>query len=594
MDITLQTLTVPELAGNIEPDVFVRQCDGVIWGGGQISFLTGASAGFDTWANLFNLTNWEAHCALDGLWLQLTGTGRFFVKVFDFGTDKTLLRETADLTTGSAMIDFSVVLEPLRQGSGMMGIQLVCLDRGRITCGGYLTRATHARDIRLALGITTFRREAAVEATAHRLTAFLAGTTRPEGGIVGQTTHVFVIDNGQSADIPVGPHISHIPNVNLGGAGGFARALAAAQDDGFTHCLFMDDDASFPMENLTRTHAFLRLAHSPRAAMSGAMIASEAPWALWESGATFDTLCCPQFGGTNLCDQGAILMLEQAGSGVKPDGFYGGWWYFAFPIEGLTAHPFPFFVRGDDSSFSLANKFDFATMNGVVSFQDDFGAKETPLVHYLDLRYHIHHPLVHERLGAGKWDIARMAARMILRQMVRMHYGSAAAQLQAWRDVMKGPEFFETNADMMTKRPEVAALGMIEAWEDGKVAPPTHSHPPSRWRTRMMIATLNGHLLPFFGLVGGSARLGLRRRSFLWPYWGKARVTIVDISAKRSYVVRHSKRQFFALLWQLIKCLWRWNSVYAELKQDHKAGYKRLATPAWWRSVFAKGPQPLK
>ena len=60
---------------------------------------------------------------------------------------------------------------------------------------------------------------------------------------------------------------TRIANRNLGGAGGFARGLIAAEDGGFTHCLFMDDDAAFQMENLIRSFAFLRLARNPDAAL---------------------------------------------------------------------------------------------------------------------------------------------------------------------------------------------------------------------------------------------------------------------------------------------------------------------------------------
>ena len=27
---------------------------------------------------------------------------------------------------------------------------------------------------------------------------------------------------------------------------------------------------------------------------------------------------------------------------------YGGWWFFAFPLEATAAYPYPYFVRGDD------------------------------------------------------------------------------------------------------------------------------------------------------------------------------------------------------------------------------------------------------
>ena len=585
-EILLQHLALPEPGVGTEDRLYLRPHDALHQEGGALGFDPGGIAAFDAWVNLFNLTNWQAHCALDGLWLRLEGGGRLSVELRDFGTEQCLYRQIHDLSEGAARLDLAPLMPRLAAGSGLLSVRLVALTPARLDLGAFVTRATHARPVRLAVSITTFAREAAVARTVARLEDFLKDSD-------GET-HVFVVDNGQSAGLAASTHVTPIPNLNLGGAGGFARGLAAAQAGGFTHCLFMDDDASFGMENLVRTRAFLGLARDPRAALAGAMISAHAPWALWENGAVFDGVCRPQFGGTDLRDPASVLALELAGAGAKPAGFYGGWWYFAFPVEGLAHHPYPFFVRGDDSAFSLSNEFAFATLNGVVSFQDDFGAKETPLVHYLDMRYHLLHPLVHEGLGIGKGRGAFMAARLIGRQMLRMHYASAAAQLQAWRDVMAGPGFFEANADMAAKRAEIGAIGKPEAWqpaEDLKVDPLAR---PPMWYAQAMRASLNGHLIPFFGLFGRKVRVDLARRAFLWPLWGARAATFVDADAGRSYSVAHSKRRFFGLLWQLFQCLWRWNRDYSRLKQAHQQGYARMASPGWWRALFAKGPAPLE
>lgn len=588
--IILQNLALPEPGVGAEETLYLRGHDALRQEGQTLLFEAGGIAGFETWVNLFNLANWQAHCTLDGLWLRLVGAGRLSVELRDFGTEQSLFREVIDLGTGPesgpAEIDIAPLMQALAQGSGMLVVRLVALEAARLDTGAFLTQGTEARDVRLAISITTFGREEAVAQTVARLEDFLS--ERTEG------THVFVVDNGQSAGLAASAHVTPIPNLNLGGAGGFARGLAAASGAGFTHCLFMDDDASFGMENLVRTHAFLRLAHDPKAALAGAMISAHAPWALWENGAVFDGVCRPQFGGTDLRQPDQIIETELGASGSKPAGFYGGWWYFAFPIAGLAHHPYPFFVRGDDSAFSLSNDFAFATLNGVVSFQDDFGAKETPLVHYLDMRYHLHHPLVQDGLGMGKWAGAFMAARLIGRQMLRMHYASAAAQLQAWRDVMEGPEFFEANADMAAKRAEIGALGKPEAWAETSDTSVDQLAPPPGWYAQLMRATLNGHLIPFFGLMGRRVRVDLARRSFLWPLWGARAAIFVDANTGRSYAVAHSKRQFFALLGQLIACLWRWNRDYSRLKAAHKEGFARMANPAWWRTLFSKGPAPLE
>ena len=98
-------------------------------------------------------------------------------------------------------------------------------------------------------------------------------------------------------------------------------------------------------------------------------------------------------------------------------------------------------MRGDDISFSLANRFDTATLNGVMSFQEDFAAKESPQTLYLDLRNHLHHHLTQAGMQISARRSANIALRFLARSLIRMHYDSAAAQLLAWEDVMEAGAF---------------------------------------------------------------------------------------------------------------------------------------------------------
>ena len=182
--------------------------------------------------------------------------------------------------------------------------------------------------------------------------------------------------------------------MHVGGAGGFARGLMEATKAGFSHCLFMDDDASFHMENIARTYMFLAFSKDRRNAVAGAMINNTHKWAMWENGAWFDGSCRPISCGDDLREPKEVIKMELASSQQRPATLYGGWWFFAFAIDQVKHHPFPFFVRGDDISFSLMNDFNIHTLNGVVSFQDDFSEKESAQTLYLDLRNHIIQHLV--------------------------------------------------------------------------------------------------------------------------------------------------------------------------------------------------------
>lgn len=605
-DITLQRLSLPDPAICTETDLYTRLNDMAFLriDAGEVVFLPGGRAAFDTYMNLFNLGVWTRACTLGGLILDLRGTGQFHLRVWralrEEDNGQTLVEDVITLTPEGNRFDLGAALaghdtaDALEDLEGLVMLRLTAMTTGTLTGGAFLAPAPASLpQVDLAISVTTFRREAEVAQTAARVTAFLDGEGAPLLAALNTSMHLFVVDNGQSARLAPHPALTLIPNANLGGAGGFARGLAAAADAGFTHCLFMDDDASFQMEALLRTAAFLALARSAKAALSGAMISTVKPWMMWENGAVFHGLCRPQHVGSDLRNSQAVTRMELAAARAKPPGFYAGWWYFAFPIAHVRHFPFPFFVRGDDISFSLAHDFDTVTLNGVVSFQEDFSAKESPLTLYLDMRNHLHQHLVHDGMDIGATGTARIVARFLVRSIVRMHYESGAAQLEAWEDIMKGPEFFAQNADMMQRRPEILALARTETWrktEPGDLTLPAldtdRGKEPSLLYGKFMRALGNGHIVPFWRRFGRSVRIPLSHRGLIWPIWGLKEAVFVNADGSKAYRVRHSKRQGFALMWRAGRMYWRWRRVYPGLRDAHRAGYAEMAARPFWEARF--------
>ncbi|SMY09237.1 glycosyltransferase [Flavimaricola marinus] len=611
--LILQRLTLPDPAISDQTEIFVRLDAGTALDldAQEVHFRRGGTAAFDTYMALFNLGTWAQTCQLDGLQLDLTGDGAFDLRVVLTLPDDVhhaLYEGPVTLSAEPVHLELAPLLAAAGAApdQGLVTFELTAREAAVLTGGSYsaavLTGGSYSAalpapvaeraPLNLAMSITTFRREADVTRTVARICAFLDGPGAALLEAMGADVHLFVVDNGQSVSLPAHPRLTLIQNANLGGAGGFARGLAAAQDGGFSHCLFMDDDASFQMESLVRTLAFLRLAHSPKAAVAGAMISAGAPWAIWENGAVFDRFCRPEFNGTDLRDPEEVATMELAASQPKPAGFYGGWWYFAFPLDQVKHYPFPFFVRGDDISFSLAHPFEIVTLSGVVSFQEDFSAKESPQTLYLDLRNHLHQHMVHDGMEIGAMGTARIALWFIARSLVRMHYDSAEAQLMSWADLMQGPAFFAENADMAAKRPQIGALIRDEAWQDigGDLPEPQTYREPGRVSTILLKLSLNGHLIPGWRLIGKDRVIPIRDRGLIWPIWGLRRADFIDRQAGRHYTVQHSKRRFFALGLRTMRQLWRWIRLYPGLKQAYKESYGDLASRRFWQSRFLPDP----
>lgn len=576
----LHSFVFPEPALAADLSLYAKLSGAARFEAGGLVLGDGAMAQFDTYFNLFNADLWGEATRVQTIGLQLTGDGPVSV---------ILRRAQADGTDEAiAEINLTLTEHPQLLALGEMGPGLLYADiaaRGapaRLASAAFVTDDEGADWPEMLVAITTFRREEAVAATARRLEHFLAGYRR------GGDINVVVVDNGASAQIEETSHVHRVDNPNLGGAGGFARGLIEAREAGASHCLFMDDDATFHMENLARTHAFLAFAHDPATAIAGAMITNTHTHQIWENGAVFDGICHPLFNRTDLADREALFSMLFAATEPLGENGYGGWWFFAFPLAFTTHLPFPFFVRGDDSGFSLANPFSIRTLNGVVSFQDAFGEKETPLIHYLDLRYHLIHHLTFESLERGPLGTAWVAFQLILRSIAKFHYASARAQLIALDDVLAGPDFFDQNADMRARRAEIGAFSAPES------PGPIEAEPVPAVRGNKLVEafwaiTLNGHLLPFHTRFGDDRVLPQSQRGPIWPIFGARSLTFVDAESATGYSVRLERRRGLGLMMRALGRSLTLMARLGKLRAQYRGRYDEITSEDSWRRRLGLG-----
>ena len=584
--ITLQNLLFPEPAICTELPLYAHTSGSVATSQGARQFWLGqgGTVSFDSYFNLFNMSKWQQACRLKTLFAEISGEGRVELRVIQARPERSWevrYCEVVTLAPGTPwVIDLSDALDDPAQGLIFTEIRGLDSVGATLTGGRFSTADVPDTWPSLAVSITTFKREEQIRETVKRMEDFLADF--PYRDRIG----VQVVDNGASADIAPSDKVTPITNPNYGGAGGFARGLLEARKAGYSHCLFMDDDASFHMENIVRTYVFLALAKDAKAAVAGAMINNTHKWAMWENGAWFDGSCHPLFCGTDLRDRIQVVDMEFETGRSRPKTLYGGWWFFAFAIDEVHHHPFPFFVRGDDISFSLMNDFEITTLNGVVSFQDDFSEKESAQTLYLDLRNHIVQHLVTPALERSPLGAAKVPIRFVMRSLVRFHYESAASQLLAWEDVMRGPGFFDDNIDMAQRRADIKAMMQTEVWAPVNIADIEErrrlTNAPDWLRRWLGLYTLNGHLVPFSRARWDRIALPMIDRGILHPTFGAARITYLTGTRDKAYTVTQSKAQFFALCWQMTKLTWRFLRAYPELKKAYRDGYEELTSADYW------------
>jgi len=582
--VTLQRLILPDEQVCQEVRLYARCLRGSGYSPetSELLLQVGGRVSFATYYGSFSFGKWRSLAGLARLFLRLdfSGAGELQVCHRRVGRPPQLLATKA-VAAGPVEIEV-----PLPEGDdGIIAPEFLASQPTVIRGGAWLTSDPPRRAVRLGIVITSFRREEAVHATVRRLAGGLLSDPQIDASIV-------VIDNGQTLSPADVAGATLIPNLNLGGSGGFARGLAHLQDnEGFTHAVFMDDDASTELESVRRAYQMLRYAQDDATAIVSALLYQEYPGIQLEAAGQMPRdAWVPARPGVDLRKVREVLANE---SPFRID--YGGWWMFFFPLEKVRNLPFPFFLRGDDVEFPRANDFHLVTLNGIASYGPDFFRKESPVNIALDRRGNLVNVLLHGSL----WDAWRGAARGVQKGVMlanRYCYDHVDALCEGTRDVLAGPSAFEDLAGFAggrrrqfaacTRQPrisadEVAHYPLISRQQHGRL-----------WHV-LRLLLLNGHLLPRFLLVRSPGILGTVWESpgsevFLRP------VVIVREGIDGGAVVaERSVARYFA---SLIRVCWlslRLAMAAQRLRREFRAKRQWFGSRDYWNKQFlAKAGKP--
>ncbi|WP_319568281.1 glycosyltransferase family 2 protein [Cohaesibacter marisflavi] len=474
---------------------------------------------------------------------------------------------------------------PLLDGIGLLFMQVYAKTEVTVVSADYIIEGPVLNDATITGVITTFKRDDAVQSTSDRLDAYFQ-----ENEDIADLFQLLVIDNGGDTDEISFSRGRVIKNKNYGGAGGFSRGLLEAMEGNLSsHVLFMDDDATIFPESLRRTLAALRYSNDPKRAISGAMIAETHKWMMWENSALFNKRCIPLHNRVDLRLFSNVIKCAFENQQTHKNR-YGGWWYFCFPISEVTNWTFPFFVRGDDIYFSLANDFNIITMPGVVSIQEDFEVKQTPLINYLDARYHLIQHLTFPMLRHSFWSDFMMIWRYFDRYNSSYHYESAEAINIAIEDVLKGPEFWTDDMDMSDKRSQIKELTKNEAITPNIDIGHIQLINPGIGRFRkayiLRKLTLCGHILPPFFFFARGRRMPLSARAAPWETFLRPVVATMDRSDKNGYVCKIDRPRYFKNLWRFFKNMRAFTKARNGLIADYERMKDKELHKSFWKKVL--------
>ena len=585
----LQKLVFPNLGIDADKSLYIRPSYGCIDSRVERKIVfskSGSSCGFDTYFNSFTVNVWKNKTIIDDVRLRLEGEGVFIVKIglHKLHAETRILSESKiELKKGvHAAVDIPSLSSFVE---GMIFFELISLsDKATITGGCYYTLTPPVREVNLGIVVTHFNRKNYVLPAIERVSSELL-----EDEYYSDNIKLIVVDNSSNITADEAKKAIVIPNQNLGGSGGFTRGLLYLQDQGnFSHCLFMDDDASCEIESIRRAYALLQYANIDMFAVAGAQLRELAPFQIHEKGARFDNGKCMALHHTkDMRDVFALLLAEF--EDISPN--YGAWWFFAFAINDVKKYPFPFFVRGDDMLFSLQNKFNICTLNGIGVWGEDFFVKESPLTRYLGFRaVNVCDALM--KTNFNKKDLIKSFSTWYLTSLFSYNYSSAKAIALSLNDFLHGVDTFVNDMDASGVRAKIAELPAIEKMQSinrrDYVLSGRDMH-ESKIRKVFRFLTINGLLIPSFLMKDEIIFQSKHFRANFRQIFRFKKVFYEHEATRTGYIAQHDKSELISGIINYCKGIVSILKKFDDAKKNYLSNEAELTTKEFWEGVYNKG-----
>ena len=452
---TIQNLVLPHLNSLPPEKMYIR---GEYWlnrNSKQLNILKGKHSDLGTYFNCLSVKVWKIDCDIQTINLLIKGQGKLHIEFVHHNChdqEIVVAEQQLDLNTLHEQIIPLYFWQSLNEG--LVYIRLLGISDATIDQLAYVTHQPPKTSVRLGAVITHFNRQPYVCQAAQRIEQELLSDPNYKN------IKLIIVDNSQNLNLSFeSNNIKIIKNKNVGGSGGFTRGLLELKDRNFTHCCFMDDDASCDIEALRRTYAFFSYAKKDiKWGLSGNLLIDQYPDLIHEAGATFYRGRYISVGhhlnATNLND---VTWINQNGD----RGNYGAWCYFAFTISDIAHYAYPFFVRGDDIFFSIQNNLKIESINGVCTWIDDFSVKDSPITRYLAARATLTITLLQNKMSLSRfikifWNLHRGALNAYL-------YDSCTALEESVLDVLKGPQIYFDDINGTKFREKLNPLQKAEA-----------------------------------------------------------------------------------------------------------------------------------
>lgn len=202
---------------------------------------------------------------------------------------------------------------------------------------------------------------------------------------------------------------------NIGGSASFTKGAKFAEQNNYTHTLFMDDDALPLAESLLRTFYLLKNLKSANVGnfIAGSMFFKESPLNIYAYSEYIDNnyniqpYRCYQdkINDRNALKSFLLAITSQLRYSIFNCRRYAGWWYCVIPCYYFKRGEFPvnFFFNGDDIEYSIRLQPHFIALNGICTWHPSFSSKHFAMRQFFSSRNKILIQQVHFQFPLSKF-----------------------------------------------------------------------------------------------------------------------------------------------------------------------------------------------
>lgn len=440
---------------------------GNILGRTTARIVAGRRVSFGTYFNAFPASYWQHWTTVREVTLTVRTNGTATILVYRSTGSGVRQRIDTREVEGEASTVFELRLDQYSDG-GWIWFDVAADEKTALFEGATWSTETEPRRTgKASIGITTYNKPDYCVGTLRSL------AESPE--VLPLLDRVFVIDQGTrlvSAESgyddvasALGDTLHIVTQPNLGGSGGFARAMTETlQRPESDFVQLLDDDVRIEPESIRRSIMFARFATIPTIVGAHMFDLLDRPklhaWAEVVDEMPFMWRTLNQ---ERMPHDFSVANLRQSPSlHSRLDADYNGWWMCLIPTEIIreVGLALPAFIKWDDAEYSLrAREAGFPTVSvpGVALWHVSWVGKDDSIdwQAYFHARNRIVAGLLHSRAPQGG-TLLKHSRRLDLKHLMMMQYYPVALRHRALRDILSGPAHMRAN--LATAMPEARAL----------------------------------------------------------------------------------------------------------------------------------------